>query len=363
MTKTALRQKPSHTASADILPVQRITALWALSEAALGGVLHAFRLPFTGLFMSAVAVLLITMLGMFSHRRGVILKATVIVLIVKGVVSPHTPITAYGAVFLQGLIGEIAFRMFQSPKKAALFLGILSLLLSALQKFLILTVVFGMAIWRSLDLFGTFVVKEILPAAHLHSALPISMILILIYVLLHLAAGIAAGIVAPRVSARIFQEYSAEDFNMDNLPQEDILPQHKKRHRRWLRRASAYLVFGMALGIVILSYIVPVFEKNHGLQALIMIVRSLIIMGIWYFMLAPIVRRRIHSYLDNKKSAYAEDVQAVLLILPLFRKIVTLAWRSSAEFNGLARWKRFIFILLMKTLTVRLAGTELKSNR
>ena len=40
------------------LEVEILIALWALTEAALGGVLHALKIPLTGLFINSSAVLL-----------------------------------------------------------------------------------------------------------------------------------------------------------------------------------------------------------------------------------------------------------------------------------------------------------------
>ena len=87
----------------------RITALWAFSEALFGGILHALQVPFAGLVLSAFAVICMAALAASGYYKGKILKATLLVLIVKAMLSPHTPVAAYFAVFLQGLFGEIIF--------------------------------------------------------------------------------------------------------------------------------------------------------------------------------------------------------------------------------------------------------------
>ena len=87
----------------------RITALWAFSEALLGGILHGLHIPFTGLILSAFASICMAALTLNDHSRGKILKATILVIIIKAILSPHTPPTAYFAVFIQGLFGELIF--------------------------------------------------------------------------------------------------------------------------------------------------------------------------------------------------------------------------------------------------------------
>jgi hypothetical protein len=47
--------------------IARLTALWAFVEAGLGGILHAFKVPFTGLLVGGMAVMLITLIAHFSN--------------------------------------------------------------------------------------------------------------------------------------------------------------------------------------------------------------------------------------------------------------------------------------------------------
>ena len=103
--------------------IEKLTALWALGESALGGILHALRFPLRGMIISSVAIIIISMIARFSNKRGQILKSTVLVILIKGVISPHTPLTAYLAVFLQGSLGELFF----FTKKFKLLSGIRSI--------------------------------------------------------------------------------------------------------------------------------------------------------------------------------------------------------------------------------------------
>ena len=93
----------------DRLSILKITALWAFSESAFGGILHALTIPFRGLFIASAAVLFISLIALFSKSSKEILKATLIVILIKAVVSPHSPLTAYIAVSLQGMLGFSIF--------------------------------------------------------------------------------------------------------------------------------------------------------------------------------------------------------------------------------------------------------------
>ena len=119
---------------------KRITALWAFSEAAFGGILHALKIPFKGVFIGCYAVIFITLIAAASSNKKEILRSTIIVILVKAVISPHATLTAFFAVLLQGILGYFFFSTFSSKKIAAVLLGFFAMLFSAIQKLILLTI-------------------------------------------------------------------------------------------------------------------------------------------------------------------------------------------------------------------------------
>src|SRR5882762_4225935 len=92
------------------IAIQRLTALWAFSESGLGGIMHALQIPFTGLVVGGMSVIMISFIAEISgHQYKEILKSALIVLIIKAMVSPYTPFPAYIAVSFQALSGYILF--------------------------------------------------------------------------------------------------------------------------------------------------------------------------------------------------------------------------------------------------------------
>mgnify|MGYP001612530994 FL=1 len=148
---------------------QRIIALWGFSEAAFGGILHALKIPFTGLFLGSAAVIFISLIAHYSRDKSAILRATLIVVLVKAFVSPYSPLTAYFAVALQGTLGYLFFSTIKYERMAALLLGFFSLFFSALQKLILLTLLFGTGLWNSIDLFVYFVLSQIQVLHHSQS--------------------------------------------------------------------------------------------------------------------------------------------------------------------------------------------------
>jgi len=333
--------------------VSRLTALWALSEAALGGVLHVFRIPFTGLFIGSGAVLLITLISFFSQKRGDILRATVIVLIVKAIVSPYTPINSYAAVFLQGVLGELFFSVIKNKNIAAFLLGVISLLLSALQKLLVITIVFGMNIWDSIDLFGNYIISQFMIGPADSPSWQISLSLILLYVFIHFAIGIFAGLGSPKLSKKIVLEIKKRDILTDIDFSRTVVPEVRKKSRRLAKKISGYLIFIIAFSIMLLSYIFPVFEKSQGNAALIMVLRSITIMVLWYFIIGPYLLKRVRLFLAKKEYRYSVQVEEILDLIPRLKLIVKLSWMESGGHKKLMRINKFLVYLFVRILSFR----------
>src|SRR5687767_5786888 len=87
----------------------RLVALWVVCEAFAGGLMHAAKIPFTGMVVSSLAVACIMLIAYHVPSRSAILKATVTVAFFKLLLSPHSPPTAYIAVFFQGYLGYLLF--------------------------------------------------------------------------------------------------------------------------------------------------------------------------------------------------------------------------------------------------------------
>ena len=146
----------------DTTAVQRLTALWALNECALGGLMHAFKLPFTGILVGGISVLLITLIALYSTNTWTtLLKALTIVLLIKAGVSPFTPITAYFAVSFQAFLGTLLYSLFSINRVTIVILCAITFLESALQKLIVLTIVFGQSLWEAVDVYMAWISKQL----------------------------------------------------------------------------------------------------------------------------------------------------------------------------------------------------------
>ena len=57
----------------------RLVALWVLCEAMLGGIIHGFKIPVSGLVVGSCAIACISLIAWYAPAKGAILKATLIV--------------------------------------------------------------------------------------------------------------------------------------------------------------------------------------------------------------------------------------------------------------------------------------------
>lgn len=327
---------------------ERLTALWALSESTLGGILHALKFPFRGMIISGAAVILISLIANFSDKKNQILKSTIIVILVKAIISPHTPLTAYLSVFLQGLIGEILFLSRKFRFLSALLLGILVALLNGFQKILVLTIIYGQTLWRTIDDFINYINKEWL-FTNIENPINFSAILILSYIGIHLIAGLIAGVLAYRipkfVKARLNDVNLTSDFNKirntSAYQSQTTGKVNTKRKRKYLK-PSAIIIFSISIIILITSYFYTGSEYFDVNAIMIMLARSVIIIFIWFYFIAPRIKRFMVKRISSSKNKYSKEAESVISALPIIKEMIISIWKYSASYPGIKRISFFI---------------------
>ncbi|MCB9211776.1 MAG: hypothetical protein H6609_20635 [Ignavibacteriales bacterium] len=307
----------------------------------MGGILHILKIPFTGLFIGGSAVIFITLLAHFSDSRKVIFKSTLKVILVKFVVSPYSPINAYFAVLLQSLLGWLLFyRGFN--KISPVVLGFFSTLFSGFQKIFILTLVFGMTFWESIDIFFQFIVEQLLPNSQSFDQISLSYAIIGLYITLHLIGGLIAGIYASKLPARLLMHNDEKINVMSNNISDFVnsIPTKKKRKKWWNKPSSiALLVFFLLL--IVISLLFDQVENNLATNVLTMLLRSILIIVIWYYFISPLLLKFINKYLTKKKKRHAKEIETIVQIFPHIKSIIKYSWNETREIRGIKRL--FIF--------------------
>ncbi len=293
----------------------RLIAFWVICEAFAGGILHGFKIPLTGLGVSSLSVLCIVLIGYYFPHNKAILKATVLVAIFKLMLSPHAPPTAYIALFFQGLTGQLLLgRKFF--RIGAILLGILALTESAIQRILVLVIIYGKTFWKAVDEF----VLKLFSASHIDS---FSFKLALAYVAFHAVVGFCVGKFAASVALK------ASVWKNENLLLEkgfSPLPEQIKKVKInkmilfvWILLMVLYFQQYLPGGILILG-------KESVIQILL---RTLIIITGWIAFIAPTLKIFLKRRLESSKSKYEKDIITVMQLLPEIKFIVAESWKRS----------------------------------
>lgn len=329
----------------------RLIALWALSEAMLGGIVHGLNLPVSGLVVGSCSVICISLLAWYVPEKGAILKATIIVAVFKMMLSPHSPPPAYIAVFFQGLAGELLFR---SDKKffraSCLLFAILTLLESGLQRILILTIIYGNDFWKVINDFINGLTRQKTPANY-------SLLIGTVYVFLHIFTGIMVGTWVSSLPARI------EKWRMDRqntlLIEENkniLLPAAARKRKR--QRKGLLVIWLLLVALYVQSYYkigTPLLPAHISLKILL---RSLIIVMTWVFIAGPLLRTVLQKWLQQKQTQSKQEIQAVVELLPATRQLVAKSWKQTAGNYGLKRLNQWIKLVLVNALSPSVVGTD-----
>jgi len=332
--------------------VERLTALWALNEAGLGGLIHALRVPFTGIVVGSTAVVLIALIAFFAERRGrAILKATVVVLLIKAAASPHTPLPAYASVAFQGVSGAVLFGLLPSIRAGAMLLGLLALWQGAVQKLLIMTILYGRSLWESVDAVGRWILERM--GAGEGAGSPTGWFLFF-YLGYYTVAGLATGWLAGVLPTEILH-------GLRHPPPSDpappvTLPQPTAR-RPWWRRTP------FKAGVVILLLWLALLWMHPGQEGwargLRVFLRAAIVLGIWMLVVRPIGLALFRRFRRREQDRYGADVSRALEQFPALKQAAAVAWRHSAGCRGFRRWRIFLVELIVPAL----AGVSIGDGR
>jgi len=193
-----------------------------------------------------------------------------------------------------------------------LLLGFFSLLFSALQKLILLTLLFGTGLWNSIDLFVDFVFSQIKVLPHSQS-LSFSLIIVSLYTGLHIAAGIYIGFKSSLIPKWVeHKSLTFETLGFNFQKSESILIEQKTHKKRsWWKRASAIYLFAFLIVLMLLSYFFPQLGRNKAYEILFMMMRSVIITIIWFSVLSPFILKYFKKFVEKNKFKHASEINEI----------------------------------------------------
>lgn len=327
-------------ATATANTVTKLTALWALSESGLGGVMHALKIPFTGFFLGGFAIVIITLLAFESTKPfKVIVQATLLVILVKAAASPHSPPMAYIAVGFQGMMGALLFSVIPFFRLAACFFGMIALLESAVQKFLVTTLIFGKSVWEALDAFIAGLLKDL----SVFNDFSFSIWLVATYTGVYIIWGLILGWWASGLPKVLHQQSESLLLAYSSLEIESNVDQVPAKKKSGFKLMAVFFI---------LLFIVSVFMmQGSGGKVWYALGRTIAALLILFYIINPLVKWLIARWLKNQQQSKATELTSVLDSIPELRTHIAPAMQLAREqHKGLGIYKAFVTNLIVFTL-------------
>ena len=326
----------------------RITALWALSESMLGGILHGLKIPITGILVGGLAVVYICLLAYYSSSRKDILTATILVMLIKGLLAPHSPFGAYFAVFFQGTMGWIIFSSIPSFRFGAIVLGLINLLESALQKLIVTTIVFGKDVWVALDEFIAYVLGQfgVENQQYLWTVLAI-------YLGIYSIAGLFFGWIGGSIPSKIAHyrsQYPELIFNSTYIPTDENISPKKKSRRKKLGKKLIIWIWAILLILLLMPFFNPDLELLPQQRIVQLLIRSFLVIAGWLFVAGPFLMKIFKNWMRKRQSVMSKDISHVLGLMPETKWIVKESWHQAKKQTKFNQFTYFSKVLLINLL-------------
>ena len=314
--------------------VVRLTALWAFTEAGLGGVLHLFKPPFSGLILCGLSIIYIAMIaGHSNYSAKVIVRSVLLVVFVKMLVSPHSGIMAYFAVLFQGFLGAFIFGFFKRSNFALFLFAVVAMLESALQKLIILTVLFGMSFWEAVNEFGQSVYLLFFssaPEGYFFSWTAVSG-----YLMIYFAGGLTAAYMYIRIQRKL--QRLETDIPLDLVEEPEVTVREKKpKKRKWTR----------AVVLLILLVFTVLFSStiSDWSGVFYILLRTVLVIWVWLYILNPMLFYLLRKTMKRRFEGREKEVGEIRELFPRLKTIVRSAWGSTRHMSGLKRMEGFLVL-------------------
>ena len=319
------------------IAIYRLTALWAFVECGLGGILHAFKLPITGLVVGGIAITIISTIRALSGNdfRGNILKALAVVIVIKATLTPHAGITAYLAVAFQGICAVTIYSIIPSFKVSTMLHCMISMIESALQKVLVLLILYGETLLRAIDQLGRWVSSLIdVPVNQ------ISYSVISGYALGFAVWGLLIGWMAIRLTSIIQSQLHTEKYTVRITKSPDALMDSSSK-----RKTGMYVIFFLLAALFIFSFFIE--SKDDGW---LLIVRVLVILFLFYKVIGPLLANLLSRFIKKYRSGNSGYLDYVLDAIPYSGSIARKAWNENKDQPFLKRIRQFMIDVIMYQL-------------
>ncbi|HPN38643.1 MAG TPA: hypothetical protein PL041_09580 [Melioribacteraceae bacterium] len=315
----------------------RVITLWAFSESILGGFLHLFKIPVTGLLIGGLAIIFLSLLSYSNNDKKTILKATLIVLIIKLIISPYTPINAFFSVSIQGLLCYLFSITFNNKYLRIFGFAFFSMIIFSLQKLIFIQLLFGNSLWQAIDTYTIFIAKQF----GFVKQFSLSLWLIVFYISIHLLSAIVFSI----ISLKIISDLQRKDTKLiiiDTFQEAILFDNLKKKKKKPLKK---FILIFLILILIGISYF---FEPQSKLiNYILIVIRFFSVFILWGFLLSPFLTKLATKFLSKKQNLYQSEVNDIIISFTAIKKLSASVWNEIKGNKGIIKYIQFIRLLIL----------------
>lgn len=293
------------------------------------------------MIVSSLAVFCIILMAWYIPSKTAILKATIIVAIFKLMLSPHSPPTAYIAVFFQGLTGQLLLNK-KAFSFSAMLLALLSLVESAIQRILVLVIVYGNDFWNAVNEFIKKVTGDKIISNY-------SFTLAIAYLIIHALVGLFVGYYSASF-VKNSAEWQKKNPGYLITGEENEITETNARSKKKKIKMVFLVTWLIGLTLYIQSVFYPSRAILPSVKLVQILVRSVIIVITWYLFVSPLLMLVIKKALNEQHNKNKEHIAAIMKLLPETKMIFTKSWQLSKDQNGFGRIQLFLRILVANVL-------------
>jgi hypothetical protein len=302
--------------------------------------MHAAKIPFTGMIISSLAVTCILLIAWYIPGRN-ILKATLIVALFKLLLSPHSPPTAYIAVFFQGYVGHMLLNGRKQFKLRAVLLCTLALAESGAQRLLVLMVLYGNDFWNAVNVY----VQKIFNGSDKNY----SLIIAIVYIIIHALAGIVVGLMVVKIIKNT--QYPTSLDSKYKISKGYEFPTERRGAKKYKIKGIIIIVWL----ILLLAFIHNLVDRENsilaGHEVLMIFGRSVLILLTWILFIGPFFKKFLHKMLYKYQVKEKKTSDDIMKIIPEILHLLKQSWKLSGG-TGVYRLQLFLKILLLNILPV-----------
>lgn len=200
-----------------------------------------------------------------------------------------------------------------------------------------------MTLWESIDVFLDFVIDRILPANTIFEEINLIYIIVGLYISTHIVGGLVAGWYGSILPSRI-ENRGKRKFRVNNSRDSFELGSYtkKKKRKNWWFKPSSIAIFLFSISLIVLSFLFEDFNQTLASRIAIMLVRSVLILAVWYYFMAPMLLKLLNKFLAKRKEEKASEIDDIIQLFPSIKSLVKVSWLESRSNKKI---KRIIFFI------------------